>query len=84
MKIILAISFLMSASQVLAGAGTDFGYLKKEDQEFYKNDSMEGSNKMERIDSTVKEINKLHSEIKTLKSEMAQLKLEVELLKSKK
>ena len=82
MKIILALSFLMSSSMLLAG--TDFGYLKKEDQQYYKNDSMEGSNKMERIDSTVKEINKLYGEIATMKSEIAQLKQEVELLKSKK
>ena len=83
MKIILALSFLLISTSMF-GAGTEFGYLKKEDQQFYKNDSMEGSNKMERIDSTVKEINKLHGEIATMKSEMAQLKLEVELLKSKK
>ena len=82
MKIILALSFLVSSS--LVSAGTDFGYLKKEDQQFYKNDSMEGNNKMERIDSTVKEINKLHVEIATMKSEISQLKQEVELLKSKK
>jgi len=83
MKIILALSFLLISNSMF-GAGTDFGYLKKEDQQFYKNDSMEGNNKMERIDSTVKEINKLHGEIATMKSEISQLKQEVELLKSKK
>ncbi len=82
MKKILALSFLMSSSMLLAG--TDFGYLKKEDQQYYKNDSMEGNNKMERIDSTVKEINKLYGELATMKAEIAQLKQEVELLKSKK
>ena len=82
MKIKLALGFLMSSSMVLAG--TDFGYLKKEDQQYYKNDNMEGSNKMERIDSTVKEINKLYGELATMKLEIAQLKQEVQLLKSKK
>ena len=82
MKKILALSFLLGSCMLLAG--TDFGYLKKEDQQFYKNDSMEGNNKMERIDSTVKEINKLHGEIATMKSEISQLKQEVEMLKSKK
>lgn len=82
MKKILALGFLLSSSMLLAG--TDFGYLKKEDQQYYKNDSMEGSNKMERIDSTVKEINKLYGELATMKAEIAQLKQEVELLKSKK
>ena len=82
MKKILALSFLLSSSTLLAG--TDFGYLKKEDQQYYKNDNMEGNNKMERIDSTVKEINKLYGELATMKAEIAQLKQEVELLKSKK
>jgi hypothetical protein len=49
MKIFLALSFLMSSTVVFAE--TDLGYLKKEDQQYYKNDSLEGNNKMERIDS---------------------------------
>jgi peptidoglycan hydrolase CwlO-like protein len=82
MKIFLALSFLMSTTMVFAD--TDLGYLKKEDQQYYKNDSLEGNNKMERIDSAVKEINKLYGEIATMKSEITQLKQEVALLKSKK
>jgi hypothetical protein len=83
MKIICALSFLLISTSMF-GAGTDFGYLKKEDQQYYKNDNMDGNNKMERIDGTVKEINKLYGELATMKSEIAQLKQEVELLKSKK
>jgi peptidoglycan hydrolase CwlO-like protein len=82
MKIFLALCLLMSTTVVFAG--TDLGYLKKEDQQYYKNDSLEGNNKMERIDSTVKEINKLYGELATMKAEIAQLKQEVQLLKSKK
>ena len=82
MKIFLALCLLMSTTVVFAG--TDLGYLKKEDQQYYKNDSLEGNNKMERIDSTVKEINKLYGELATMKAEIAQLKQDVQLLKSKK
>ena len=57
---------------------------KKEDQVYFKNDSFEGSNKWERIDKNVKEINKLHGEIATLKADIAELKKEVEMLKNKK
>lgn len=62
----------------------DYGYLKKEDQTYFKNDSFEGQNKWERIDTNVKEINKLHGEIAKLKAEMSDLKAEVEALKNKK
>ncbi len=82
MKIFLALCLLMSTTVVFAG--TDLGYLKKEDQQYYKNDSLEGNNKMERIDSTVTEINKHYGELATMKAEIAQLKQEVQLLKSKK
>jgi peptidoglycan hydrolase CwlO-like protein len=63
---------------------TEFGYLKKEDQTYFKNDSFEGNNKLERIDMNVKEINKLHGEIASLKADVAQLKQEIEALKNKK
>jgi cell division protein FtsB len=72
----------MTTSLLLAQ--TDYGYLKKEDQQYFKNDSMEGQNRLERIDSNVKEINKLHGEIQSMKADIAALKKEVEMLKSKK
>ena len=83
MKMLIALVCFLNFSFVLAQT-TDFGYLKPEDQQYYKNDSFEGNNKMERIDSAVKEINKLHGEINSMKAEMAQMKLEIEKLKSKK
>ncbi len=75
---ILILSFSASAQQ------KDYGYLKPQDQNYYKNDSFEGMNKQERIDSLVKEVNKLHSEMASLKSEMNSLKADVEALKNKK
>lgn len=60
---------------------TDYGYLKAEDQKYYKNEAGQGMNQLERIDSVVKEINKLHGEIASLKSEISNLKNEVEKLK---
>jgi cell division protein FtsB len=65
-------------------SGTDYGYLKKEEQQYFKNDSMEGQNRLERIDANVKEINKLHGELQSMKADIAALKKEVEMLKSKK
>ncbi len=59
-------------------------YLNANDQKFFKNDSMEGRNNLERIDMNVKEINKLHGEIAGLKSEIVILKREIEELKKKK
>ena len=61
----------------------DYGYLKSEDQKYFKNDSREGNNQLERIDLNVKEINKLHGEITLLKAQMASLKSEIEKLKKK-
>jgi cell division protein FtsB len=72
----------MNTSLLLAQ--TDYGYLKKEDQQYFKNDSMEGQNRLERIDANVKEINKLHGEIQSMKADITALKKEVEILKSKK
>lgn len=81
MKYLLLVSVLAFASSAFA---TDYGYLKKEDQQYYKNDSMEGNNRLERIDSLVKEMNKVYGEMATMKAEIAALKAEVEVLKSKK
>jgi hypothetical protein len=62
----------------------DYEVLKKEDQQYFKNESFDGKNRLERIDLNVKEINKLHGEIAGMKSEIANLKQEIELLKAKK
>lgn len=82
MKFIYALVLCAFSTGAMAQT-TDYGYLKKEDQQYYKNDSMEGNNQRERIDSTVKEINKLHGEINSLKSDVATLKQEIEALKAK-
>jgi hypothetical protein len=62
----------------------DFGYLKKSEQTYFKNDSMDGQNKMERIDQNVREINKLHGEIARMKEDIVLLKEEIQKLKEKK
>lgn len=61
----------------------EFGYLKEEDQKFFKNESMAGNNQLERIDINVKEINKLHAEIAMLKAQLQQLKAEIAEIKAK-
>lgn len=81
MKIYVFLAVLGISSTSLA---VDYGYLKKEDQTYFKNDSFEGNNKWERIDLNVKEINKLHGEIASMKADIEKLKLEVETLKNKK
>ena len=83
MKLIIALC-CMYILTVAAADQTDYGYLKKEDQQFFKNDSLEGNNQRERLDSNVKEINKLHGEINSMKAEILQMKQEIEQLKSKK
>lgn len=65
-------------------AGVDYGYLKPEDQKYYKNDIMDGNNQRERTDSTVKEINKMYGEMASMKAEIVQLRAEIEELKKKK
>ncbi len=62
----------------------DYGYLTKENQPYFKNESFEGNNQVERVDLNVKEINKLHGEINMLKTELVLLKKEIEELKKKK
>jgi peptidoglycan hydrolase CwlO-like protein len=59
------------------------GYLNAQDQKYYKNDSFEGNNQRERIDSTVKEINKIYSELERLKTQVSELNKEVNDLKQK-
>ena len=77
----LLIVMLISTS---AFAQVKSGYLTKEEQKYYKNDSFEGNNKRERIDSLVIEVNKLHGEIAGLKAELQVIKKEMEDLKAKK
>lgn len=78
MKTIIFLSLIASTA-----FAADYGYLKPEDQKYYKNDSFEGNNQRERIDSLVKEMNKLYGEVSSLKSEMQQLKAQMEELKKK-
>ncbi len=58
--------------------------LKPEDQRHYKNESGQGMNQLERIDSTVKEINKLHAEILGLRAELQAVRKDVDELKKAK
>jgi len=83
MKSIIALCCIYSLTIFAAGT-VDYDYLKKEDQQYFKNDSVEGKNKFERIDSNVKEINKLHGEINSMKADIVQMKEEIEKLKSSK
>lgn len=79
MKLFLAL--LMFSNLALA---TDrYGYLTPQDQKYYKNDSLDGNNQRERIDSTVVEINKLYGEIAALKAQVQTLQKEVAELKKK-
>ncbi len=68
----------------LPALALESGYLKPEDQKYYKNDVMEGNNSRERIDSLVREVNKLYSEVAGLKSELQGLRSEVDALKKSK
>ncbi len=78
------VGYLILFSASVFAAGVDYGYLKPEDQKYYKNDIMEGNNARERTDSLVKEINKVYGELASLKAEITQLRAEVEELKKKK
>jgi hypothetical protein len=80
MKWFILLFFYCSATY----AQTRYGYLGPEDQKYYKNDIMEGNNQRERIDSLVKEVNKIYAELSSVKSEMQVLKKELEDLKKSK
>jgi hypothetical protein len=77
------IAFLFVISQT-ALSQSDYGFLKPEDQKYFKNDSLDGKNKWERIDANVAEINRLHGMISEMKVEINKLKADVEELKKKK
>jgi peptidoglycan hydrolase CwlO-like protein len=59
-------------------------YLTAEDQKYYKNEAGTGMNQLERIDSNVKELNKLHAEIASMKAEIQELKKEINEMKKPK
>lgn len=80
----LFILCLLFCSAALAFETKDYGYLTKENQPYFKNESFEGNNQVERVDLNVKEINKLHGEVNNLKSELVLLKKEIEQLKKRK
>jgi predicted RNase H-like nuclease (RuvC/YqgF family) len=81
MKFVIGLILLSSVSSY---AQIKSGYLTAEDQKYYKNDSFDGNNQRERIDSNVKEINRLIGEMNSMKTEIEQLKKEVEELKKRK
>jgi hypothetical protein len=75
---------ILCLSSFSAFAQNNYGYLRPEDQKYFKNDSLDGKNKWERIDANVAEINRLHGTIAEMKLEIQKLKTEVEELKKKK
>ena len=80
-------TMLLSIAMILSSAAlADIKsmYLTPEDQKYYKNDSFDGNNQRERIDSTVKEINKLMGEMAAMKAEIQSLRQEVDELKKAK
>ncbi|MGE3610015.1 MAG: hypothetical protein AB7I27_10550 [Bacteriovoracaceae bacterium] len=79
MKYIILMSLFLSSAYAI-----EFGNLKPEDQKYYKNDIFEGNNQRERIDSLVKEVNKIYGEMASMKSEIQQLKVQIEELKKAK
>lgn len=79
-----AIFILLCLTSFSVLAQNNYGYLKPEDQKYFKNDSLDGKNKWERIDANVAEINRLHGMIAELKMEVHRLKADVEELKKKK
>jgi archaellum component FlaC len=80
MKLFVGLMFF----SIFAQAQIPSGYLTPEQQKYYKNDSFEGNNQRERIDSAVIELNKIHGELAGMKAEIQTLKKEIEELKQKK
>jgi uncharacterized protein YlxW (UPF0749 family) len=79
MKALLLILVLAFSAPILAQIKS--GYLTAEEQKYYKNDSFDGLNQRERVDSLVKEMNKLMGEISAMKTEIQTLRKEVDELK---
>lgn len=77
----VALLFVISQT---AFAVDEYGFLKADEQKYFKNDSLDGKNKFERIDANVAEINRLHGMIAEMKGEINKLKADVEELKKKK
>lgn len=84
MKYMLPLLFIFSTSLLAQQNTVDFGYLKDSDQQYYKNGIMEGNNQRERIDSLVKEVNKIYGEMASMKAEIQTLKSQVNDLQNKK
>jgi hypothetical protein len=82
-KMIILIGFVFSISS-FAQPGTFSGQLNADDQKYYQNESGAGMNQLERIDSSVKEINKIYGQMAAMKTEIAALRKEVDQLKGKK
>ncbi len=82
MKKILILSLLLRSTLSVAQIHLD--NMTAKDQTHYKNESGQGMNQLERIDSSVKEINNIHGKIEQMRSEIDALKKEVEELKKKK
>lgn len=83
MKLFLCLC-LFSLTALAQNQKNPYGDLTPQEQKYYKNEAGMGMNQLERIDSTVREINKLHGEIATLKAEVQSLKQEMEELKKSK
>ena len=78
MKTFICLLLLSTA----AFAGNKIDGLTAEDQKYYKNDIREGMNAVERTDSLVREVNKMHGEMASMKAEIQSLRREVEELKN--
>lgn len=86
MKLIITlICMAIGFSAFATNSGSpSYGTLTPEDQKYYKNESNAGQNQFERIESLVKETNKLHGKIKAMEDDIAILKKEIATLKERK
>lgn len=84
MKMLILLSCLMLGTAALAQTRKDYGYLKAEDQKYFKNPIMEGSNAVERVDKNVKAINDIYGKMEAMEAEIVALKNEVAQLKAAK
>jgi peptidoglycan hydrolase CwlO-like protein len=84
MKILIAMFCIILSTAGIAQNKKDYGYLKAEDQKYFKNAIMEGSNAVERVDKNVKAINDIYGKMEAMEKEIAQLKSEIAQLKASK